>query len=63
MVALVNATLVGVGREATLSVTLPFAAPVGGVTATVTSLNTNLLTVDHPARSPSRKVRRSDKYR
>jgi uncharacterized repeat protein (TIGR01451 family) len=48
LLALVNTTLVGVGRQATLSVTLPFAAPPGGVTATVTSLNTNLLTIAAP---------------
>ena len=48
VLSLVDTTLVGVGRQATLSVTLPFAAPPGGVTATVTSLNTNLLTVASP---------------
>ena len=48
VLSLVDTTLVGVGRQATLSVTLPFAAPPGGVTATVTSLNTNLLTVAAP---------------
>jgi hypothetical protein len=48
VLSLVDTTLVGVGRQATLSVTLPFPAPAGGVTATVTSLNTNLLTVASP---------------
>ena len=48
VLSLVDTTLVGVGRQATLSVTLPFAAPPGGVTAAVTSLNTNLLTVASP---------------
>ena len=34
VLSLVDTTLVGVGRQATLSVTLPFAAPPGGVPAT-----------------------------
>ena len=48
VLTLVDTTLVGVGRQATLRVTLPFAAPAGGVTATVNSGNTNLLTVASP---------------
>ena len=48
VLSLVDTTLVGVGRQAVLRVTLPFAAPAGGVTATVSSGNTNLLTVVAP---------------
>ena len=48
VLSLIDTTLVGVGRQAVLRVTLPFAAPAGGVTATVSSGNTNLLTVVAP---------------
>ena len=46
--SLVDASVVGVGRQATLRVTLPFAAPTEGVTVSVTSGDTNLLTVAAP---------------
>jgi uncharacterized repeat protein (TIGR01451 family) len=48
LLSLVDTTLVGAGRQTALRVTLPFAAPAGGVTVTVASLNTNLLTVASP---------------
>jgi len=46
--ALINTTLVSVGRSATLGVTLSAPAPAGGVTVTVTSDNTGILTVTAP---------------
>ena len=42
---LVDTPLVGVGRQATLRVILPFAAPSGGVTVTINSDNIEVLTV------------------
>ena len=42
---LVDTPLVGVGRQATLQVILPFAAPYRGVTVTIASDNPNILTV------------------
>ena len=46
--SLVDALLIGVGRQATVRVTLPSAAPPGGATVAVISGNTNLLTVATP---------------
>ena len=46
--ALVGTNLLGVGRQATVRVTLPAAAPVGGVSVTVTSDNTGFVTVGPP---------------
>ena len=42
---LVDTPLVGAGRQATLRVILPFAAPSGGVTVTINSDDTNVVTV------------------
>jgi hypothetical protein len=46
--SLVGTQVVGVNRDATVRVTLPQAAPAGGVTVTVTSDNTGILTVSAP---------------
>ena len=45
---LLGTSLLGAGRQATLRVTLPAAAPAGGVTATVTSDNPSFVTVGPP---------------
>jgi uncharacterized repeat protein (TIGR01451 family) len=46
--ALVGTPLVGVSRQASLEVTLPAPAPVGGVVVTVTSDDTGIVTVGPP---------------
>ena len=46
---LVDTPLVGAGRQTRLRVTLPFAAPAGGVVVAVSSDNDQVVTVDPPA--------------
>ena len=46
--ALLNTPLIGAGRQATLQITLPSAAPAGGALVTVVSNNTNVVTVGPP---------------
>ena len=47
--ALIGTNLVGVGRQASLRVTLPAPAPTGGVSVEMLSDDTNLVTVGPPA--------------
>ena len=59
--ALVGAQVVGVTREAPIRVTLPFAAPSGGTTVTLTSAAPGFLSVVAPGTASSPPARRSDR--